>query len=50
MTSKLADSHTALKVYWALLTCLLYNKKIPTISSLLMANLFLISIRKQTFE
>ena len=27
MTSKLADSHTALKVYWALLTCLLYNKK-----------------------
>ena len=29
MTSKLADSDTAPKVYWVLLTILLYNNQIP---------------------
>ena len=29
MTSKLADSHTGPKIYWALLNRLFYTKKIP---------------------
>ena len=29
MTSKLADSDTAPKVYWVLLNILLYNNKVP---------------------
>ena len=34
MTSKLADSHTAPKTYWTLLNRLLYNKKIPSITTI----------------
>ena len=50
MTSKLADSHTAPKTYWTLLNRLLYNKKIPAIPPLLVAEtLFLISMRNQSF-
>ena len=50
MTSKFADSHAAPKSYWALLNCLLYNKKITTIPPLLVnGKFFLISMIKQTF-
>ena len=31
MSKKLEDSHTALKAYWTILNCLIYNKKIPAI-------------------
>ena len=40
MTSKLADSHTALKTYWLLLNRLLYNKKIPAIPPILVDGKF----------
>ena len=40
MTSKLPDSHTAPKTYWTLLNCLLYNKKIPAIPTLLVDGKF----------
>ena len=35
MTKKLADSNTSPKAYWTILNRLLYNKKVPTIPSLL---------------
>ena len=35
MTKKLADSNTSPKTYWTILIRLLYNKKYPTISPLL---------------
>ena len=35
MTTKLEDSNTASKSYWAVLNCLLYNKKTPAIPPLL---------------
>ena len=40
MTSKLADSHTVPKTYWALLKRLLYTKKIPAIPPLLVDGKF----------
>ena len=40
MTSKLADSHTALQTYWLLLNRLLYNKKIPAIPPILVDGKF----------
>ena len=50
MTSKLTDSHTATKIYWALLNRLLYNKKIAAIPPLLVDGKFLSDfIIKQTF-
>ena len=35
MTDKLQNPSTASKTYWAILSCLLYNKKIPAIPPLL---------------
>ena len=35
MTKKLADSNTSSKSHWTILNCLLYNKKLPTITPLL---------------
>ena len=35
MTDKLQNPYTAPETYWAILSCLLYNKKIPGIPSLL---------------
>ena len=35
MTKKLADSNTSSKTYWTIVSCLLYNKKLPTIPTLL---------------
>ena len=50
MISKLADSHTAPKNYWALLNRLLYNKKTLARPPLLVdRKFFFISMRMQTF-
>ena len=35
MTDKLQDPSTSLKTYWAILSRLLYNKKIPTMPPIL---------------
>ena len=48
MTSKLADSHTAPKTYWALLNGLLYNKKIPAIPPLLVDGKFVSDFYKKS--
>ena len=41
MTTKLEDSNTAPKIYWAILNRLLYNKKIPAIPPLFVDGSFI---------
>ena len=47
MTKKLADSNTAPKLYWTILNCLLYNKKLPTIPPLLVDGKFVSGFLKK---
>ena len=47
MTTKLEDSNTAPKTYWAILNSLLYNKKIPAIPPLLVDGSFISDYREK---
>ena len=47
MTTKLEDSNTAPKSYWAILNRLLYNKKIPAIPPLLVDGSFISDYREK---
>ena len=48
MTTKLQDPKTAAKTYWAILSRLIYNKKIPAIPSLLVKGKFVSDFCEKT--
>ena len=50
MNKKLADTNTSSKMYWTILSRLLYNKKLPTIPSLFVDGKLVSDFcKKQTF-